>query len=288
VDAEYATATAAADGTVKFEGILWPGYSIDPDTNVKTYPGPEYANIGVELYGSPTSNQVTIGYPPAESGCTANLAIEKSNNPTKDVTITEFGAEITYTMTVTAPEDNVYNSEDVVVTDVLPGYGTLASGTETYVADSATCDAPIADLGALSYCTPSYDDGSKTVTWELGDMRPGDTRQVSFVVTVDEQGTPNADGAIEFTLQNIAAVDSAYTEPVNSNIVENPVAIAPGETEEEEPGTPDDTGVKPIKLPRTGLEIPVGTLVAMGIALVGTGIVLGLGGRRREEEGENI
>jgi len=265
------TATANANGDVSFTGVWWPGFSVDSGTNVKTYPGPNWSQIKVVLHGSPATNVVTINYPPASPNCAAALQLVKANNPTSSVTITQFGAQIAYTMDVTYPANNAYNAENVVVTDVLPGYGTLTSGHESYTDGSAACDANIADLGALSTCTPAYDSGSHTVTWSLGQMRPGDTRRVTFTSTVDAETLgASGDTLASFKEVNQATATSSYTTPTTSNVVENPVVIVSGGSQET-PGTPPDTGVKGTKLVKTGADLVIPAAL-LGMILVGLGI----------------
>ncbi|HCK79306.1 MAG TPA: hypothetical protein DHW34_04750, partial [Actinobacteria bacterium] len=236
--------SAVADefGNATFTGVLWPGYSSSGGTT--TYPTPNLTTIYVVLHavgGAPTlslgggmqmslvpvgsghySDPIQLDYPTEDRSCTpVVLDIAKVNDPTSSTTITKFGAEITYTMTVTASEDNFVTARAVTVNDVLPGYGTDTSGTVSYVPGSATCDANIADLGADSFCDTSF--ASNKVTWELGAMRPGDTRQVSFTVTVDTQNVDSNPAA--FTIVNKATVESADSDPVDSNKVENPVSV---------------------------------------------------------------
>ena len=235
--------TADANGKVQFSGVWWPGFSNSPS---KIYPDPLLLQIKVVLHAAgsiPVSlgdggfnvsllpvgsghstDPVTIDYPTASKACTPiALDIVKSNNPTVSTTITEFGTEITYTMDVTASEDNLVDARSVTVSDVLPGYDTVGGGKATYKADSAACDANIVALGSDSTCDITLSNSNHTVTWELGVLRPGDARQVSFVVTVDVQGT-NANPA-SFTLKNQASLDSADTDPQGSNVVENPVLV---------------------------------------------------------------
>jgi uncharacterized repeat protein (TIGR01451 family) len=234
---------ADANGTVQFSGVWWPGFSNNP---TKIYPGPQLLQIKVVLNAEgsfPTSftdggfapsllpsgsghstAPVTIDYPTASKACTPiALDIVKSNNPTVSTTITEFGAEITYTMDVTASGNNLVDARSVTVSDVLPGYDTVTSGKATYKAGSAACDPTILVLGSDSTCDITLSNSNHTVTWELGVLRPGDTRQVSFVVTVDVQGTST--NPASFSLKNQASLDTADTDPQGSNVVENPVVV---------------------------------------------------------------
>jgi hypothetical protein len=92
---------------------------------------------------------------------------------------------------------------------------------------------------------------------------------VSFTVTVDEQGL-DATGAASFDVTNRASVDSAFTDPVESNTVVNPVVVTPGGGGGEEPGTPD-TEVQGTKLAKTGADLVIPAAL-LGMVLVGLGI----------------
>jgi len=220
----FAQAVADPSGNVQFSNVVWPGYSQDVGTGVKTYPGANLRPIFVQLYGSPNSNTVQVAYPAASGNCDARLSITKSNSPTSSTTITKFGAEITYSMTVSYPASGAYNAEGVVVSDYLPGYGSLTSGTVSYKDGSATCDANIAALGGLSTCTPAYDSAAHRVSWNLGQLRPGDSRTVTFVVTVDLQGLTGVSD-VKFNVQNQASATSEFTLDATSNVVVNPVDV---------------------------------------------------------------
>ena len=70
---------------------------------------------------------------------------------------------------------------NVVVNDYIPGYDPArpTSGKTTYVAGSATC------IGAGT-CTVTGPDASHQLTWSLGTMAGGTSRQVTFKVTIDD------------------------------------------------------------------------------------------------------
>jgi uncharacterized repeat protein (TIGR01451 family) len=228
---EYVTGTADGDGSVNFTNVLWPGFSEDPETGAKTYPSLDLRPIFVQLYGSPTTELVEIAYPAAEEFCDAQLEIQKDNVPTAETVITEFGAEIEYTMTVNYPEGAAYNAENVQVTDILPGYdGTFPSppfGAVTYVDGSAEC-APFDDPVGIcegGFAGDFYDDASKTVQFNLGQMQPGTSRTVSFTVTVDTQFV-DGPGTVEFDIANRATVTSSFTKP-DSDDARNQVEVEP-------------------------------------------------------------
>ncbi|MGZ4638668.1 MAG: DUF7927 domain-containing protein [Actinomycetes bacterium] len=201
-----------------------------------------------------------------------SLAIGKTVSPAGDA---EFGDTLTYTMTVTAGGN--MGQTNVVVSDYLPGYrpGT-ESGTTTYVDGSAACDA--------GTCTPSYDGSAKLLTWSLGDMAPGDTRVVSFPVTID---TPEADadgGIPAVDIVNSAAVASTETPTTPSNEVTTPVTTVLGTKvgPEKTPSTPSTQGGSvPNALPHTGAGLPVTWTLGVSGIFLALGAALLLAGRRK-------
>jgi uncharacterized repeat protein (TIGR01451 family) len=168
-----------------------------------------------------------------------SLEVVKSVTPTGDA---EFGDTLTYNLKVTAGGN--LGQTAVVVTDYLPGYKPgRDSGTTTYVAGSAGCDA--------GTCTAAYDDATKLITWQLGDMAPGSSRTVTFQVTID---TPAADadgGLPATTIFNSAAVASTETPKKPSNEVETPVTAVLGVKHGQTPAPPT-TSVSGGSLPHTG------------------------------------
>ncbi len=243
--------SADSTGEASFTSIPWPGFSDDGTT--KTYPSfdsPDFSEIQVVLHSdghdiTPSSirqglrlhalastpahetEKVFIDYPTSASSCTpVALEITKANNPTSSETITTFGSEITYTLDVTAPETNLANARNVVVSDVLPGYDAnfTGSGLVTYKPSSAVCNDGASDVTVDSTCVVTLTNSNHTVEWALGLMQPGEHRQVQFVVTVDTQGLPSNPSI--FTLTNQASVDSSDTDPTTSNPVDNPANIA--------------------------------------------------------------
>lgn len=261
---EMRLVTSDAAGNVSVVKAVWPGFSQDPVTGAKTYPGPALRTIQAFLIGSPQSNTVTIDYPPASTQCDAGLAIVKANTPTGLVPL---GSTVTYTLTVTNAATNVYNQEQVVVTDSIPGYdpAVTGSGLMTYVADSAACDT-----GTFP-CAATYDAATKTITWKIDQIKVGETRTLTFQATVDraQPSIPSGQSGT-VTLKNVAAVDSLYTDPVKSNEVQNTAAI--------------EIAVLPAVVAATGLGAPIGPLALVGIVLVGMGVVFTATARRRHED----
>ena len=112
----------------------------------------------------------------------------------------EFGDTLTYTLTVSATGN--LNQPGVVVSDYVPGYDPArpTSGKTTYVAGSATC------VGAGT-CTVTQPGADHKISWALGDMAAGTTRQVTFKVVIDEvKGAPGETVAVD--ILNAGAVQS--------------------------------------------------------------------------------
>ena len=104
------------------------------------------------------------------------------------------GDTLTYTLVAKATGN--MTQHDVVVTDDVPDGTTFAS---------ADCASP---------CTASQAGG--VVTWQLGDMQPGDSQAMTFTVTIDG---PDADGTIATEIPNLGHVKSTETPKTPSNRV---------------------------------------------------------------------
>jgi LPXTG-motif cell wall-anchored protein len=178
-------------------------------------------------------------------------------------TVIEFGDTLTYTLTVSATGELTQNN--VVVTDFIPGYDPArpTSGKTTYVAGSAAC------IGGGT-CTITQPGADHKITWALGDMAPGTTRQVTFKVTIDDvAGDPGETVAVD--ILNAGAVRSTQTPPKASNEVRTPVTKV----------LPVKRSKPPAVLPHTGATVQPGPLAAGAVALLGLGLLLVAAGRRR-------
>jgi uncharacterized repeat protein (TIGR01451 family) len=194
------------------------------------------------------------------------LGIVKSVSPVAgNGVVVEFGDTLTYTLTVSATGTS--DQPNVVVTDYLPGFDPArpTSGKTTYVAGSAKC------IGAGT-CTVTGPDASHLLTWSLGTMAGGTTRQVSFQVTINDV-TGAAGETVAVDILNAGAVQSDRTPKKPSNQVITPVSKV----------LPVKVSKPPVVvLPHTGVSLPVGPVVGGAVALLGMGLLLvAAAGRRR-------
>jgi hypothetical protein len=107
------------------------------------------------------------------------------------------------------------------------------------------------------------------ITWELGDMAAGTSRQVTFKVTIDRPAAL-PDGAIPAVdVLNAGAVESARTPYTPSNEVVTPVTEVLG------------VKIPNAPLPRTGMLVPPAQLAGLAVLMVGLGLLLLAATRRR-------
>jgi uncharacterized repeat protein (TIGR01451 family) len=174
----------------------------------------------------------------------------------------EYGDTLHYTFTAAATGNA--DQTNVKVTDVVP------DGT-SYVDGSAGCT----DAGT---CTTSYDDATRTLTWQIGDLAAGASRALEFDVTID---TPDYDpevGLPVLTIRNTGQISSDLVDPATSNQVRTDVIAVLGITVEK----PQKPAVKPEheQLPFTGAIVGPGA-IRFGGGLVLVGLLLTVTARRR-------
>jgi uncharacterized repeat protein (TIGR01451 family) len=162
------------------------------------------------------------------------------------------GDTLTYTLVAKATGN--MTQHDVVVTDNVPDGTTFAS---------ADCDSP---------CVASQSGG--VVSFDLGDMQPGDSQSMTFKVVING---PAADGTLPTEIPNVGHVKSNETPKNPSNRVVTLITTVLG-TKIVKTTPPAST------LPFTGLPVLQDVLLAM--VLIGGGIMLltwpRLQGRRAE------
>lgn len=155
----------------------------------------------------------------------------------------DFGDSVMYTMAVTPTGDST--EKDVVVTDVVPA-GMSVDLTQVGCLD----DGP---------CAIAYDAATRTITWRVGDLMPGETASVYFIVTVDPAPVVAAGQTYERVMTNVAAARSTQTPATPSNEV--------------------TTKASATVLPHTGADL--GPLALLGSLTLGFGGLLALIGRPR-------
>ncbi len=269
---EVRDVTADSSGVVTAKE-LWPGFSVNPVTNVKTYPGLNLRPIYFYLQGSPTTPTVEVAYPGVAEKCDPGMTITKTNTPEGTV---NFGDTISYDLKVHVADNAAFNQDGVVVTDYIPGYDPAAptSGTTTYVNHSAACVGTLLPTVGTCQITFTKNSAGKVtkLTWHLGSMKPGQTLDVVFKVTADTQSAASST-ATTIPLLNAAAVSSDYWPTTNSNQVTNTLDTSAvlGET------IPNET------LPHTGADVL--NVLRWALALLGAGtIALSMSRRRRSAE----
>ena len=198
---------------------------------------------------------------------TGDLTIVKEVSPVAGgAVVVHFGDTLTYTLNAVTSGD--LDQPDVVVTDFVPGFDPLrpTSGKTTYVAGSATC------VGA-GECVVTEPGADGLITWELGDMAAGTSRQVTFKVTINRPAALPDGGIPAVDILNAGAVESARTPFTPSNEVVTPVTEVLGVK------IPNPPAAKP--LPNTGALVPPAQVAGVGVLLLGLGLLLLSATRRR-------
>jgi len=167
-------------------------------------------------------------------------------------------------LTVSVPTTGAYLQTGVVVTDTIPGYDASqpTSGTATYVGGSATCVGTPPPAGTCDVTTTTSGSTVTGLRWALGTMSPGETRQVSYSVTLEKQDAVVA-GSETVDFINVGAVSSDSQPPTPSNEVLNTAVIT----------VVSDNEITN-ELPHTGSSVPLAQLGVFALLLVALGAVL--------------
>jgi uncharacterized repeat protein (TIGR01451 family) len=186
------------------------------------------------------------------------------------------GDTLTYTLTVTAAGG--LDQADVVVTDYLPGHDPArpGSGRTSYLAGSAACIGP-------GPCTVTGPEPGGLLTWSVGRLAAGTSRQVTFGVTVD---SPTEDGQVVPDVLDAAHARSARTPDTASPELRTPITevLAVSVTQGAPPTVvrAREHRAEAATLPRTGGPVPVRPALGLAAALLAVGLLLVRAGRRRE------
>ena len=203
-----------------------------------------------EAPSNEVDNEVVVG--------PSSLVIEKANEPTG---VVAFGSTVVYTLTVSVPTTAGTAQTGVVVTDTIPGYDPSqpTSGTATYVDGSAACVGTPPPGGTCVVTEILTGSTTTGLSWALGTIQPGESRQVTFSVTLEEQDAVVA-GSETVDFVNVAAVASDTQPSTPSNEVVNSAVVTEVSANEEE-------------LPGTGSRAPLARLGVFGLLLVTVGAV---------------
>lgn len=184
----------------------------------------------------------------------------------------QFGSTLVYTLTANA--NGTLDQSNVVVTDTVPTGG-------TYVDGSAKC------IGTR--CAVAKD--GNTLRWLIGDLKAGETRTVTFSVTINTPAAAEDNIIPGVTITNVGAVQSTeVTTPVPSNEVKTTVTAVegvklgpkPSNGGNGTPATPSGGGT----LPHTGAGLPIGWALLWSTVLVVSGALLLVGGQRMRRRTE--
>lgn len=154
-----------------------------------------------ETSGSITSNTVTVTVNPLP-----NLSISKSFNPAGPYT-----AGDTVTCEISVSNIGGADALGVTVTDVIPAFTDYINGSLDYNGSSQT-DIPGDDTG-------SYDGSASQVTFEVGTLTPGTTRDMSFQIRVQNPmpaGTTPLINTANVTAANAAAKSDTVTDSITA------------------------------------------------------------------------
>lgn len=156
------------------------------------------------------------------------LQIEKSNDKQH---INQYaGDEVTYTITVTAPDDNAegtYVLNNVVVSDIAPAGFKYISGTWTAQKNGVDISVP----------EPTYDDKGQA-KWNIGDMQEGDEVVLTYKTRIsllqDPGNYPDIAWVAGRSLIDSQILGASTVDPETPFVGTDVTVIEPVETEEGE------------------------------------------------------
>ncbi len=159
------------------------GLPVGTEVEVTEGDAPGYQAVDKVLEGVVESDGCALGF--TNTAVWPDLSIEKSQSATGDpdsftdgpIAVVE-GQTVTYRLTVTNGGDDA--ARGVTVTDAVPQAPVEPAGADGPALAYVDGAARVVDGAGEA----SYDDGTKTVTWVLGDVPAGESRTVEFQVTV--------------------------------------------------------------------------------------------------------
>ena len=141
-----------------------------------------------------TFGSITIGARFTKLEIVRNLSIEKTGEIISDTSYRNGSARIdsednlTYTVKVTAGEDNTHTLTHVKVTDVFNGDSQNKVDLSTMKLTEATIDGE--DIAPR--CIPLYDDQNRVYGWDIGNLPAGESASLTFKIKINKEGISGA------------------------------------------------------------------------------------------------
>lgn len=216
---------AFVDGSVQVDGVTT-DYSFDSGTATLTVPLGELApnttktvtfavTVNETAYGKTVYNTAVMSGDniPDTKGTDDGVSVGDGKarpniEKTADKSSAKIGDKITYTLTLSNSETATVPVQNAVVSDVIPAGLTFEYGS--VLLDGSTTS---------NY---TYDEASRLLTVNIGNIAPDTSRTVTFVATVNED-------AYNTTIQNLATLTSDNTEPVQDK--DDGVVVSDGMTD---------------------------------------------------------
>ncbi len=188
-----------------------------------------------------TFGSITIGARFTKLEIVRNLSIEKTGEIISDTSYRNGSARIdsednlTYTVKVTAGEDNTHTLTHVKVTDVFNGDSQNKVDLSTMKLTEATIDGK--DIAPR--CIPLYDDQNRVYGWDIGNLPAGESASLTFKIKINKEGisgavksakeaSPQTSAEIARTIKNTASASADSVPAVTddySTAVKNTVSI---------------------------------------------------------------
>lgn len=188
-----------------------------------------------------TFGSITIGTRFTKLEIVRNLSIEKTGEIISDNSYRNGSARIdsednlTYTVKVTAGEDNTHTLTHVKVTDVFDN----DSQSKVDLSSMKLAEATIDGENIAPRCVPVLDDQNRVYGWDIGNLPAGESASLTFKIKINKEGiseavksakeaSPQTSAEIARTIKNTASASADSVPAVTddySTAVKNTVSI---------------------------------------------------------------
>lgn len=188
-----------------------------------------------------TFGSITIGTRFTKLEVVRNLSIEKTGEIISDTSYRNGSAHIdsednlTYTVKVTAGEDNTHTLTHVKVTDVFDN----DSQSKVDLSSMKLAEATIDGENIAPRCVPVLDDQNRVYGWDIGNLPAGESASLTFKIKINKEGiseavksakeaSPQTSAEIARTIKNTASASADSVPAVTddySTAVKNTVSI---------------------------------------------------------------